>query len=308
MSASSLPLRFTLRQLQYFDAVARTGQVSLAAAEMHVSQSTVTSAIAELERVLDAPLLDRHRSGVSLNYAGHLFLQQAQSVLNAAQEASRHPFNALQETAGEVRVAATYTVLGYFLVPLIAKFQKAYPKAQVTVIELDRQRIERAVLDGKVDLAVVLTSNLHDRKCFKEIPLAQSPRQLWVGQGHPLEGQTQVSMAQWVQYPYILPTVDEANVNAQRYWSMAGAKPVSIIKTSSMEAVREMVSLGLGVTILSNMVYRPWSLEGKRIHAIALANAVPPMELGIIAPQTSTLSPIASSFSSYLSMLAKQAA
>lgn len=45
-------IRFTLRQLQYFTAVARTGQISLAAIELHVTQSTMTSAIAELERLL----------------------------------------------------------------------------------------------------------------------------------------------------------------------------------------------------------------------------------------------------------------
>lgn len=73
-----------------------------------------------------------------------------------------------------------------------------------------------------------------------------------------------------------------------------------------MEAVREMVSLGLGVTILSSMVYRPWSLEGKRIHAIALPASIPAMEVGIIASPKHPLSPVASSFSAYLSMLAKQ--
>lgn len=306
MSDFISPLRFTLRQLQYFDAVARTGQISLAATEMHVTQSTVTSAIAELERALDAPLLERHRSGVVLTYAGHLFLQQAQTVLAAAHDAARQPFKALQELEGEVRIAASYTVLGYFLVPLIAKFQKNYPKVQVIPVELDRQQIEQAVLANEVEMAVVITSNLQERKRFHEIGLVQSPRQLWVAQGHPLEGQTQVSLEQVAQYPYILISIDEGEVNAVRYWQAAGINPSTFIKTSSMEAVREMVALNFGVTILSNMVYRPWSLEGKRIHAIRLPASVPPMEVGLITSKEHALSSVAERFAAYLSMSAKQ--
>jgi len=75
--------RFTLKQLQYFAAVARTGQISLAAAETHVTQSTMTAAIAELEHVLGTLLFERGRTGVALTHDGHFFLQHANAVLDA---------------------------------------------------------------------------------------------------------------------------------------------------------------------------------------------------------------------------------
>ncbi|MFS9605579.1 LysR substrate-binding domain-containing protein, partial [Klebsiella pneumoniae] len=59
-------------------------------------------------------------------------------------------------------------------------------------------------------------------------------------------------------YPYIVPMMDEADSNSRRYWEQAGLEPASWIRTSSMEALREMVALGLGVTILSDMVFRTW--------------------------------------------------
>ena len=67
-----------------------------------------------------------------------------------------------------------------------------------------------------------------------------------------------------------------------------------------MEAVREMVALDLGVTILSDMVFRPWSLEGRRIKAVPLKDPIPTMEVGLIWLKGRRLSPVAEAFRSYL--------
>lgn len=64
-----------------------------------------------------------------------------------------------------------------------------------------------------------------------------------------------------------------------------------------MEAVREMAALGLGVTILSDMVFRPWSLDGRRIRAVPLRNAIPP---GLIWRRGQALSPLAKAFRQHL--------
>jgi len=76
-------------------------------------------------------------------------------------------------------------------------------------------------------------------------------------------------------------TVDEANRTALRWWRRAGLKPRIIFETSSVEAVRSMVANGAGVAILSDMVYRPWSLEGDRVEARTVHGAVPSMDVGI---------------------------
>lgn len=306
MSSTKPNLRFTLRQLQYFSAVARTGQISLAATESHVTQSTMTAAIAELERVLGRVLFERSRSGVSLTYQGHLFLQHAAAVLEAANDAARDPFRDQSEVSGTLHLAASYTVLGYFLLPYIAKFQKLHPHVQIVPIEHDRTHIESSVSAGELELALALTSNMLEPKRFERLVLARSRRQLWVASGHPLAELAQVSLTDVAAYPYILPMVDEGDTSAMRHWEQAGLHPVSWLRTSSMEAVREMVALGLGVTVLSDMVYRPWSLEGRRIHAVPLKNAIPPMETGLIWLKGKQLSSVAQAFRSYLVSVSRQ--
>ena len=81
--------------------------------------------------------------------------------------------------------------------------------------------------------------------------------------------------------PYIMLTVDEAADTTLRYWKQAGAEPNVILSTSSIEAVRSLVAGGLGITILSDMVYRPWSLESERIELRDIDGVVPHMEVGL---------------------------
>jgi DNA-binding transcriptional LysR family regulator len=81
--------------------------------------------------------------------------------------------------------------------------------------------------------------------------------------------------------PFILLTVDEAEQSAMRYWEQAGQRPSVRVRTSSVEAVRSMVANGSGVAILSDLVHRPWSLEGKRIETLTISDPVTPMSVGL---------------------------
>ncbi len=82
-------MNFTFRQIRYFVAVADSFSVSRAAAELHISQSAVTSAIRELETELGAALFERNPRGVSLTTQGHQFLLHARRILGAMTEAGQ---------------------------------------------------------------------------------------------------------------------------------------------------------------------------------------------------------------------------
>jgi DNA-binding transcriptional LysR family regulator len=245
-------------------------------------------------------LFDRSRSGVTLTQQGHLFLQHAEAVLEMANEAGRQPFRQRSTVAGELRLAASYTLLGYYLLPLIDRFHKLHPLARIVPVEQDRVQLENSILKGETELGLTLTSNMAESNKFERRVLVRSRRQLWISAAHPLNDLPRVSLRDVVPYPYILPLVDEGDVAAMRYWDRARLKPSSVLRTSSMEAVREMVALGLGVTILSDMVFRPWSLDGRRIRTIQLKNSIPPMDAGLIWRKGTQLSALAAEFRDYL--------
>ncbi len=274
-------MSFTLRQIRYFLAAAETGQISQAAIDLHVSQSAITTAIKGLEDLLDTDLFERHAQGVSLTYEGHQFLQRARNVMAAVEEATRIPSKAHEAISGTLRVPVSFTVAGYFLPPYLARFNQSFPNIEIKLVEADRADIEEGLISDRYDVAVMLTSNLLNQEDIAYETLIRSRRRLWLGSDHPFLAKKSVSLQDVAGEPYVMLTVDEASNTAQRYWNRTPYRPNTIFRTSSVEAIRSMVSNGTGITILSDMVYRPWSLEGKRVEVKAVADAVPTMDVGL---------------------------
>jgi DNA-binding transcriptional LysR family regulator len=268
-----------LRQLKYFVATAETGQVSRAASQLSISQSSITSSIKELELILGAELFHRSSLGMELTNSGRELLSAAKEILEKVEEARRLTQRKSQ-VDGQISIAATYTSLGYFLPFHLDRLSRMYPGVDIQVSELNRESIEDGLLSNRFDMGIVLTSNLTNLEIETET-LLSSARRLWLPNGHRLLGQSKASFEEVAQEDYIMLTVDEAAHTTMKYWSQTNYKPKTKFRTSSVEAVRSMIANGQGVTILSDMVYRPWSLEGKRIETILVDGIIPSMDIGI---------------------------
>jgi len=273
-------MALTLRQVRYFIATADSGQVSHAAMEVNVSQSAITAAIKQLEADLGVTLFQRHSAGVSLTAEGMRFLQHARNIMAVVNTAENAPLTDEAAMSGSVRLGVTYTVAGYFFSRHLARFKRSYPRIAVELHEMPRKAIEDGLRDGTLDLAVMLVSNISDKKHLAFEVLLRSRRRLWLPVEHPLLGKETISLSDIVPLPYVMLTVDEAGHTAGKYWKAAGLKPNIVFTTSSVEAVRSMVADGIGVTVLSDMVYRPWSLEGQRIELRSVAADIPTMDVG----------------------------
>ncbi len=293
-------MELTLRQVRYFLAAAEAGQISLAANELHVSQSAITTAIKGLEETLETALFERHAQGVSLTVEGHHFLQHARNVVAAVEEATRIPSRAHNEVEGIVRVALSYTVAGYFLPPYVARFSRSFANVELQLIEADRAEIEEGLISDRYDVAVMLTSNLLNQEDIAYETLFRSRRRLWLASDHPFLKQSSVSLQNVAEEPYIMLTVDEASNTAQRYWNRTPYRPNVTFRTSSVEAVRSMVANGLGISVLSDMVYRPWSLEGKRVEVVPLTDPVPTMDVGLAWHRDTEASQAAQAFIEFM--------
>ena len=271
----------SLRQIRYFIATANAGQVSRAAMDINVSQSAITTAIKTLEEMIGALLFERHSTGVSLTYEGNLFLDHARHIVESVEEAIRIPRRIREDLNGALNLAVSYTIAGYFIPPFLARFSRAFPNINVKLSEADRATIEEGLITGGFDMAVMLTSNIVNHEGLTHDILWKSRRRLWVDAHHKFLKQRSVTIQDISNEPYIMLTVDEASNTAQRYWNLTPYKPETVFRTSSVEAVRSMVANGMGISILSDMVHRPWSLEGRRVETLEVADKIPTMDVGL---------------------------
>ena len=216
---------------------------------------------------------------MELTAAGRQFLSHAYDILSKVEEAIN--LNVVTSSlTGRLMVAATYTVIGYFLPFHIERFRRLFPKLELQLFELTRESIEEGLLTNRYDIAVLLTSNIQNPALATE-RLLGSTRRLWVPARHELLAKESVGLEEISREPYIMLTVDEAAQSSLKYWSQSPYQPDVTLRTSSVEAVRSLVANGQGVAILSDMVHRPFSLEGKRIETVNVRDPIPAMDIGL---------------------------
>lgn len=267
------------RHLKFFVATAESGQVSKAAAELSISQSAVTSAVKELEAELGTPLFLRTSTGMEMTEAGRDFLAASREILEKLEQAKRIA-QKRSPVSGSVSIAATYTVIGYFLPPHLDRLKQIFPNLDIRISELNRESIEEGLLSNRFDMAVVLTSNISNPE-LETMTLMKSQRRLWAANTHPFIREGKATFEDISKEDYIMLTIDEAAHTTMKYWSKSAYQPNVTFRTSSVEAVRSMVANGQGVSILSDMVRRPWSLEGKRIGTAVTDVDIPSMDVGL---------------------------
>jgi DNA-binding transcriptional LysR family regulator len=289
-------MAFTFRQLQYFVAVAEQGSVTRAAQNLSISQSSVTEAIKELEGDLGVELFERHPRGLSITHNGHQFLRHATKILATVSDA-RHVFaETKSNTGGTLNIGVTSLVAGYVLSDLLARYRRACPGVEVSAIEDNGSYLEHLLIGGELDVAVMVISNLRDRLALQAEILETSPYRLWLPIGHPLVSADIISIADIAKEPLIMLTVDEIEENTGKLLSALGARPHVAFRTRSVEAVRSLVATGAGVSLLPDLVYRPWSLEGDRIESRDVSGALPVVQVGMVWRKGSSLSQAARDF------------
>jgi DNA-binding transcriptional LysR family regulator len=288
-------MNLTLRQIRYFAAVAELGTISGAARQLSVSQSAVTEAIKALESEVGTKLLARSGRGVSLTHRGQVFQRRAARILEAVADAAR----ALADDdalTGELHLGASSLVAGYILSDLLARFRRAFPAVDVRAVEDTAEYLEHLLINGELDVAVLVVSGAHDSDALEYETIEESAFRLWLPLGHPLAAAKIVNLTDVAEEKQIVLAVDEVQEMVDTFWRARGLRPEVAFRTRSVEAVRSLVATGAGIAVLPDLVYRPWSLEGDRIEARPLAEPLLPARVGVVWRRGSRLSPAARQF------------
>ena len=139
--------------LEYFSALAQERSFTRAAELLHITQQSLSSHIAGLEKELNCQLVVR-RIPLELTYAGKTFLRYAEDIRRLQHTMQQELCDISQNQKGELRVGIAFTRSHAILPRIITAFQQEYPQVAVTLTETTNSTLQKLVIDGTIDLAI----------------------------------------------------------------------------------------------------------------------------------------------------------
>jgi DNA-binding transcriptional LysR family regulator len=246
-------MRYTLRQLEIFLAVARHENVSRAAESLHMSQSAISEALLNFEHGYDVQLFDRMKNKLALNSVGRSLRKEAENVLRQCQA-----FDIAMQSGkelGHLKVGASLTIGNYLATHFLASYRQLYSDAEVQLDIASTPEIVTKVLNYEVDIGMIEAEVQH--KDLEVSPWRQDELIVFCAAHHPLAKKTVLTTADLKAADWILR---EPGSGARRTFdrALAGLLPDInvVLEFGHNEAIKNAVESGLGIGCLSNIVLR----------------------------------------------------
>jgi DNA-binding transcriptional LysR family regulator len=265
---------YTLRQLEYFVAVAECGSVTGAAKQVHLSQSAMSAALADLERTLDVQLLLRHHArGVTLTAAGEQLLVATRRLLTHAEELKDEALSLGQRLDGTFAIGCFSVLAPYVLPDLLVTCAERYPDLRLDTHEVDLDELADGVLSGRFELGLgyqlVPNPKLVVDRVFTMPPYVLLPA------NHKLAGRRRVRLTQLADEPLALLDLPQSRDYFRTMFTDAGVEPTVRYLSRSVETLRALVGRGLAYTLLNLRPTVATSLDGDPVVAVPLEGGTP---------------------------------
>ncbi|GAA0461988.1 LysR family transcriptional regulator [Paractinoplanes deccanensis] len=269
---------FTFLQLRYFAAAAELGSMTAAAKELRVSQSAVSTAVAQLEKELKVQLLLRHHArGLTLTAAGKAFHRELRSFLAHSVELAESARNAGQGLVGDLTVGCFSTLAPFRLPGLLSRYEEAYPQVRLDVLEAEHATLQRALRAGECEVAVSYGYDLGED--IERQVIDASPPYAIVAADHRLAARAEVSLAELAVEPMILLDLPHSGAYFEALIARTGVAPVVRHRTTGFETVRALVAHGRGYALLNQRPAADTTYDGRPVVALRLRDEVEPLEI-----------------------------
>lgn len=191
-----------LRHIRAFLAVAQLHSFTRAAQVLHVSASTLTLQIQQLENELALQLFRRNKREVQITEQGQQLIEPLRAVLNSYENALMLGKNLAGEVFGEVRIAALPSMASRLLPGAIKLFKRDYPRVKITVLDLNADEIQQALRNALVDVAISTQASVDDALLFT--PLLSDRLCVFVNKQHVLAQTPKLTLAEVIAHPQII--------------------------------------------------------------------------------------------------------
>ena len=276
MKITPLP---TLRQLQFFNALVRRNSFSGAAEECFVSQSTLSSAIKELEAQLQCQLVDRSSRNFGLTPAGEEVYQRAQRILADAEDMAR----AVEERdilEGPFHLGVIPTIAPFILPKAAGKIGRAYPDLELFLREDLTDNLVDRLHTGGIDAALLAFP--YEISGVEVLEFGQDPFCFVASEDHPLAAKKRINVNDLANADLML--LEDGHClrgHAIDACQLRAKNPTTDFGATSLFTLVQMVRAGLGVTLLPDMAVRAGFAKVANLVTVPMTKPVPSRKIGI---------------------------
>jgi LysR family transcriptional regulator, low CO2-responsive transcriptional regulator len=242
---------FNLYPLHVFLQVARLGSVTQAARKLYISQPAVSSHLRALEENYGTPLFERSPRGMQLTEAGQVMLDYANRLFALHDEIPSAVNAARQVVRGDVVVAASSTP-GAFLAPqLLSRFQQRYPEAKATLMVGDTAEVVVWLLDYRVPIGMI--GETSEIESLSQVQIGCDELRLVARAGDPLCRIRRVESKHLKGRTLLLrESGSSTRAGAESLLGSLMKSFAGVMEVRNTEAIKQMVSEGLGLSVLSS--------------------------------------------------------
>ena len=269
-----------LHQLEYFLAVAETGSFSRAAERCSVAQPSLSQQIIKLEQELGAPLFDRLGRGAVLTAAGQALLPRARRIRGEVQAVRRGLSQDVAEGRGRLAAGFIPTIAPFLLPGAIRQFARAFPLAELAVVEDLTDHLLNDLVNGKLDVAIM--SALLSNRLVEVEELVSEPLLVAAACGQAGFARQAIPVAELEEHPFVsLSEIHCLGEQVQAFCTQRALSLEVVCEASQLSTLRACVALGLGVSLVpyilaasdtsGEVCYRPVSGAEPRRKIVAAA-------------------------------------
>jgi DNA-binding transcriptional LysR family regulator len=254
----------SVQGLKVFLAVADALSFTRAAERLFLTQSAVSHQIARLEADLGCQVLERQGRTVGLTAAGRTLVDHARKVFSTLEEATSATRAAAHPNRGRLRIGASNTTCQYILPEALREFRECFPEYSLSIIPGDSPIAVEHLAAGRVDLALMIRTERDRRVAYH--PLFDDDLQMMVSALHPWAKAGKVDRRQVGAQQMVLYNRNSATSKlVERYFVKQQLPLRDWIELGDIGAIKELVKLGLGVSVSADWVARPEIEEGSLV-------------------------------------------
>lgn len=261
------PLNLEIRHFRLVRAIADEGTVTAASRRLHLTQSALSHQLKDIEERLGVPLFLRLGKKMILTAAGGKLLGSARSVLTEIERLEEEIAHLADESEGVLRIATECYTAYYWLPAVLDGFRKKHPGVQVRIVAEATGSPVDALLNGKLDLAIV-SSEVNDRR-LSVTHLFKDDLAVIASREHPLASRKFVRASDFASENLLVYASYEESLLHRRVLAPAGIRPRSVGEVQLTEAMLSMVEAGMGIAVLARWAVAPY-IESGKVKAISL--------------------------------------